>query len=221
MGDFLEVRSAAIGLVSRDRLDPIECRREHRQVGIEIDQDMVDDLRQRRHQRRTRADVGVRIGAQIGDPVDQAAHRMLATRKKAAVEQRRLHRHHLQAKQLLLDRIRDSAVGVDVVEDDRYDLDGHLIERRAVLANPRQDLGMHCRQLARVELAGLLQARQRCQQWRLHRRQRQIRDAEHRGIRQHPRGMGASCGLARRDLRHRLLQHGHLIVARHLPQRPP
>ena len=48
-------------------------------------------------QRRIDGEVGVRIGGQLRDPVDQLAHRMLAARKEAAIEQRRLDRHHLQA----------------------------------------------------------------------------------------------------------------------------
>ena len=67
---------------------------------------------------------------------------MLTTGEKAAAQQRRLDCNHLHSQELLLDRVRQPRVLVDVVEDHADDIDSNLVEWRAFVLDSREQIGM-------------------------------------------------------------------------------
>ena len=107
---------------------------------------------------------------------------MLTAGKEAAIKQCGLHRNNLQSHQLLLDRIGQTPVAVNVVEHHSDDLDRDQVDRRALIADL---LGQH-RERHPLGLTGpdLLERRQRIDQRCPDRLHWQPFGLKHRRIRQ-------------------------------------
>ena len=184
-----------------------ECVFEHRQVGDELGNHSIHDAPQTTHQWCARRRVGIRVGTQIGNPVDQPAQRMLPTREETAIEQGRLDRDHLQSKQLLLDRVGQPSIGINVVKDQGDNFAGHLIEGRALCPDTLHDGGQLGR--AAVKIAFSLQIGQGIHQRSHHWRQWNIGHTKGSRIRQHAGHLSAARRQSCAGAFHRLIQFGH------------